>query len=57
MTGWGPYLECRHGRRAVGTGTMAGIAMVMVLGAGVPAVRPGSAGHLGRPRLAVSRAG
>ncbi len=64
MTGWGPYLECRrggrnggwwrggHDRLAGGMGAVAGVALVMVLGAGAPAARPGPAGQFGVARLA-----
>jgi hypothetical protein len=40
------------GRRAGGTGAVAGVALVMVLGAGAPGVRPGLAGQHGAVRLA-----
>jgi hypothetical protein len=43
-----------HGRRAVGTGTVAGIALATVLGAGMSPARPGSAGHPGRARAAAA---
>src|SRR5215472_2254627 len=48
MTGW----RRGRGRLAGSTGAVAGVALVMALGAGWPAVRPGSSGQLGHLRPA-----
>jgi hypothetical protein len=50
--GRGGWWRRGRGRLAGGTGAVAGVALVMALGAGAPAMRPGSAVQLGPARLA-----
>jgi hypothetical protein len=52
MTGRGGWWRRGRGRRPAGTGAVAGVALVMVLGAGAPGVRLGLAGRHDAVRLA-----